>query len=165
VTGLDVPTRRFTVAPPGRWRATEKAHDATHGPSHAPADDAAAGERGSALVDFVLVGALTSLIFAAVLQLALIQHVRNTLVDCAAEGARYAALADRGVEEGAERTRALVSAGLSDRYAQEVSARRTQVDGLDVVEVRITAPMPVAGLLGPDRALTVVGHALAEGDG
>lgn len=38
-------------------------------------------ERGSAIVDFVLVGALTSLLFAAVLQVALVQHVRNTLPD------------------------------------------------------------------------------------
>ncbi|MDM8083809.1 pilus assembly protein [Cellulomonas cellasea] len=121
-------------------------------------------ERGSAIVDFVLVGALTSLLFAAVLQLALVQHVRNTLVDCAAEGARYAALADRSEEDGAERTRALVTAALSADYAQDVTARRAEVDGLDVVEVRITAPLPVAGLLGPGRGLTVVGHALAEGD-
>lgn len=128
------------------------------------ADAAAERERGSAIVDFVLVGALTSLLFAAVLQLALVQHVRNTLVDCAAEGARYAALADRSEEDGAERTRALVTAALSADYAQDVTARRAEVDGLDVVEVRITAPLPVAGLLGPARGLTVVGHALAEGD-
>ena len=120
-------------------------------------------ERGSAIVDFVLVGALTSLLFAAVLQLALVQHVRNTLVDCAAEGARHAALADRGVEDGVERTRALVTAALSADYAQDVTARRAEVGGLDVVEVRVTTPLPVAGLLGPARGLTVVGHALAEG--
>ncbi|MFI2752990.1 TadE family protein [Cellulomonas sp. P22] len=119
-------------------------------------------DSGSAVVDFVLVGALTSLLFAAVLQLTLVQHVRNTLVDCAAEGARYAALADRDLEDGAERTRALVSAGLSGSYAQDVTARRTQIDGLDVIEVQVTAPLPVAGLLGPARSLTVLGHAIAE---
>ncbi|WP_066582586.1 TadE family protein [Cellulomonas timonensis] len=129
-----------------------------------PDGGAAGRERGAAVVDFVLVGALTSLLFAAVLQLAIIQHVRNTLVDCAAEGARYAALADRSAEDGAERTRALVTAGLSGAYAQDVTVRHTEVNGLEVVEVRITAPMPVAGLLGPARGLTVVGHALDEGD-
>lgn len=110
----------------------------------------------------MLVGALTSLLFAAVLQLTLVQHVRNTLVDCAAEGARYAALADRDLEDGAERTRVLVAAGLSAAYAQDVSVRRTEIDGLDVIEVQVTAPLPVAGLLGPARSLTVLGHAVAE---
>lgn len=115
------------------------------------------------MVDFALVGGLVTLVFAGVLQLTLVQHVRNTLVDCAAEGARYAALADRTPEDGIERTRLLVDGALSSAYAQDVTARRTVVDGLDVVEVRVVAPLPVAGLLGPAGSLTVVGHALVEG--
>jgi Flp pilus assembly pilin Flp len=120
-------------------------------------------ERGSAVVDFALVGGLVTLVFAGVLQLTLVQHVRNTLVDCAAEGARYAALADRTPGDGIERTRLLVDGALSSSYAQDVTARRTVVDGLDVVEVSVVAPLPVAGLLGPAGSLTVVGHALVEG--
>lgn len=120
-------------------------------------------ERGSAVVDFALVGGLVTLVFAGVLQLTLAQHVRNTLVDCAAEGARYAALADRTPEDGIERTRLLIDGALSSAYAQDVTARRTVVDGLDVVEVRVVAPLPVAGLLGPAGSLTVAGHALVEG--
>lgn len=120
-------------------------------------------ERGSAVVDFALVGGLVTLVFAGVLQLTLAQHVRNTLVDCAAEGARYAALADRTPEDGIERTRLLIDGALSSAYAQDVTARRTVVDSLDVVEVRVVAPLPVAGLLGPAGSLTVAGHALVEG--
>nr|WP_231716034.1 TadE family protein [Arthrobacter zhangbolii] len=52
-------------------------------------------ERGSAVVDFVLVGALVGLVFMAVIQLALVLHVRNTLIDAAATGDRYGTLADR----------------------------------------------------------------------
>ena len=119
-------------------------------------------DHGSAVVDFVLVGALITVLFAAVLQLTLAQHVRNTLVDCAAEGARYAALADREPQDGVDRARMLIEADLSAAYAEDVTARRTDLDGLDVIEVQVTAPLPVAGLLGPNRSLTVVGHALVE---
>jgi len=119
-------------------------------------------DRGSAVVDFALVGGLVALVFAGVLQLTLAQHVRNTLVDCAAEGARYAALADRTTEDGVGRTRQLIAAALSSSYAQDVTARRTVIDGLDVVEVTVVAPLPVAGLVGPAGSLTVAGHALAE---
>lgn len=43
----------------------------------------------------MLIGALTTVLFAGVVQLAVALHVRATLVDCAAEGARYGSLADR----------------------------------------------------------------------
>ena len=120
-------------------------------------------DRGSAVVDFALVGGLVALVFAGVLQLTLAQHVRNTLVDCAAEGARYAALADRTSQDGVGRTRQLIAAALSSAYAQDVTARRAVIDGLDVVEVTVVAPLPVAGLVGPAGSLTVAGHALVEG--
>jgi hypothetical protein len=118
-------------------------------------------ERGSAVVDTVLVGALTTLLFASVLQLGLALHVRSTLIDCAAEGARYGALADRTTEQGAARAADLIGMSLSPSFAEQVTARRAELDGLPVVEVRVTAPLPVLGLLGPST-LTVTGHALAE---
>lgn len=110
----------------------------------------------------MLVGALTTVLFAGVLQLALVQHVRSTLVDCAAEGARYGALADRSPADGAARASELIASALHPRYASEVAAHRTVVDGLDVVRVEVTAPLPVLGLLGPSGTLTVAGHALEE---
>lgn len=103
-----------------------------------------------------------TLVFAGVLQLTLALHVRNTLVDCAAEGARYAALADRSPEDGAARTRALIGLSLATGFADDVTVVETTIDGLAVVEVRVTAPLPVAGLLGPAGTLTVTGHALEE---
>lgn len=109
----------------------------------------------------MLVGALTTLLFAAVLQLGLVLHVRATLVDCAAEGARYGALADRSPADGAQRTRDLIALSLSPGYARDVTAEATVLDGLDVVRVEVTAPLPVLGLLGPST-LDVDGHALRE---
>lgn len=119
-------------------------------------------DAGSAIVDFALVAGLVTLVFAAVIQLTLALHVRNTLVDCAAEGARYAALADRDPEDGAARTRALIGLSLVPAFADDVTVVETTIDGLAVVEVRVTAPLPVAGLLGPAGTLTVTGHALRE---
>ena len=92
----------------------------------------------------------------------MVLHVRNTLIDCAADGARYGALADRGPADGAARARALISQDLSGRYAEHVDAGYENVDGLDTVVVRVSAPLPVLGLVGAGRVLTVSGHALAE---
>lgn len=114
------------------------------------------------MVDFALVSGLLALVFAGVVQVTLAVHVRNTLIDCAAEGARYAALADRGPQDGAARTRALIEASLAPAYAQDVSAAPTDLGGLPVIEVRVTAPLPVAGLWGPAGAVSVTGHALRE---
>ncbi len=116
---------------------------------------------GSAVVDAVLVGALTTLLFASVLQLGFALHVRATLIDCAAEGARYGAMADREPVDGAARAADLITMSLASAYAQDVTATRAVLDGLPVIEVEVTAPLPMLGLVGP-TTLTVRGHALAE---
>ncbi|MDC7120234.1 pilus assembly protein [Cellulomonas fimi] len=127
-----------------------------------PWDDPPFHDGGSAVVDFVLVGALVTVLFVAVVQLALAQHVRNTLVDCAAEGARYGALDGHDPADAVARARDLVTQSLSATYAADVSAVRTTLDGIEVVEVTVRAPLPVIGLVGPGGALTVRGHAYAE---
>ncbi|EYR63258.1 pilus assembly protein TadE [Actinotalea ferrariae CF5-4] len=119
-------------------------------------------DAGSAVVGFVLVSLLTTVVFLGVLQVALALHVRATLVDCAAEGARYGALADRTPADGAARARELVAASLSPRFAEQVEGSRAVLGGLDVVRVEIVAPLPVLGLLGPGGVVEVDGHALAE---
>src|SRR5690606_11792968 len=84
-------------------------------------------DRGSAVVEYVMVAGLVAMIFAATLQLALALHVRNTLIDAAAAGARYGTLADRSPEDGVERTRRIVSGALGPRYAQDVVATTAAV--------------------------------------
>jgi Flp pilus assembly protein TadG len=115
---------------------------------------------GAAVVEFVLVGVLLCLLFLAVAQVGLALYVRNTLVACAAEGARYGADADRNPDDGAAYARALISRALSYRFARDVTA------GYDVrtgaVEVQVRAAVPVVGLLGPPRTMVVRGHALEE---
>jgi hypothetical protein len=121
------------------------------------------GDQGAAVVDFVLVGTLVTLVFVGLVQLAVILHVRTTLIDCAGDGARYGALADRTPADGVTRARQLITEDLSATYAQDVQAGTEQFDGLPTVYVRVRAPLPVIGLLGAGRMLTVTGHALQEG--
>ncbi|GAA2169261.1 hypothetical protein GCM10009845_35110 [Pedococcus bigeumensis] len=119
-------------------------------------------ESGSAVADFVLVSALVSVLFVAILQVGLTLHVRNTLISCASEGARLGARAGSSPQEGAARTRDLISASLSSRFAGDVSADVTVDDGVLVVAVRVRAPLPVLGPLGPDDGFDLVGHAFLE---
>ena len=119
-------------------------------------------ERGAAVADFAMVSILVVVLFLSVFQLGLALHTRNTLISCASEGARLGARADAVPGQGVSRTQALISQSLSPRYARRVTIREAVVEGVRVVEVRVVAPVPVIGLLGPDDRLDVVGRAFVE---
>ncbi|PWC04452.1 TadE/TadG family type IV pilus assembly protein [Agromyces badenianii] len=119
-------------------------------------------ERGSAVAEFTLVGILLTVLALAVVQLALALHVRNTVLDAAAEGARSAALAGSSAGAGITRTRELISAAVSAEYADEIEAGVSTIGGIPVAWVTVRAPLPVIGLLGVDRTLEVTGHAALE---
>ena len=119
-------------------------------------------ERGSAVVDFVLVLVVLVPLVLGVLQVALVLHVRNTLASAAAEGARYAATLDRGPADGVSRTRSQIDGAVSGRFAQDVEAHPATVDGAPGVEVVVRATVPALGLGGPGIELTVTGHAVEE---
>lgn len=122
-------------------------------------------EDGSAVVDFVLVSVLVVVLFLVVLQVGLALHVRNVLVASAAEGARYAANADRGAADGERRTRQAVASALSQRVADRMTYTVSEVigpGGATVVEVRVHGPLPVVLLPAVPFTLTVRGHALEE---
>lgn len=123
---------------------------------------ALSGERGAAVPEFVLVAALLTVVALSVIQLGLALHVRNTAVDAAAEGARYAALAGASLEDGAERTRDLLATALGPGYARDVSADYTDHLGHPATVVTVRAPLPLLGLFGVDDALEVSGHAAVE---
>jgi Flp pilus assembly protein TadG len=119
-------------------------------------------ETGSAVVEFVGVLALLLLLFLVIFQLGVVLHVRNVLAAAAAEGARYAANADRSDAEGAERTREAIATGLSARLARSmtVTVRPDPADPA-VVEVTVSGPVPLFVPVSPFR-ITVHGHALEE---
>jgi Flp pilus assembly protein TadG len=120
------------------------------------------GDAGSAVVDFTLVGILLTFLFLALLQLGLALHVRNTLVASAAEGARYGANADRTPADGAAVTRQIIRDSLADSFADDVTSGLETVEGVTTVVVRVDARLPLFGLLGPPRGISVRGHALEE---
>jgi Flp pilus assembly protein TadG len=122
----------------------------------------AADEAGAAIVDFVLVMVVLLPLVLGILHLALVLHVRNTLVAAASDGARLAATADRGPSEGVARTREQIAGAISGRFAQRVTAREIVLDGRAAVEVEVVADVPPLGLWGPAVRLDVAGHAIEE---
>ena len=110
-----------------------------------------------------MVAALLLCVAMGVFQLGLALYVRNTLISAASEGARFGARADAQPADGAARTQALISSALSPSFAQDVSAARSVTTaGVRVVEVRVSAPLPVIGPIGPAGALSVSGRAFSE---
>jgi hypothetical protein len=114
-------------------------------------------------------------LFVAILQLGLSLYVRNTIVACAHEGARYGAdanLVAQGTQvaaaQAAARTTQCIDGSLSGDFSRAVAAEPSDVrtpSGADVpvIEVNVSSPVPVIGLfgLGP-RVLHVTADALQE---
>lgn len=120
-------------------------------------------EAGSAVVEFVGVTALLLLLFLVIFQLGVVLHIRNVMAAAAADGARYAANADRTEADGVQRARDAIATGLSAELARDVDVTATLLaDDPGVVEVTISGPAPLlVPKLSPFR-ITVRGHALEE---
>ena len=119
-------------------------------------------ESGSAVVDFVMVGALVIVVFVALLQVALGVYARNVLTDAAGDGARRAALVGGTEAEARQRVQVLTDAALRRGYVDTVTVSRVPSGDLRIVEVTVTAPFPVLGLFGLGGTLRVTGHAIDE---
>jgi hypothetical protein len=118
-------------------------------------------ERGSAVAGFALVS-LAVLPLVMAIQLAVVWHIRNTLVDAASEGARYGAGYQRSASAAAARARAAADASLDDRLVDRVAGHETRVHGQPGIEVDLSADVPLLGLWGPTIRLHVRGHAVSE---
>jgi Flp pilus assembly protein TadG len=119
-------------------------------------------ETGSAVVEFVLVGTLLTLLTLSVIQLGLALLIRNTVLDAASEGARYGALADNQIGDAVQRTRDLITTAIGPAYAQDVTVAVGTYRGHPADIVTVRAPLPVIGLVGLPGALEVTGHAAIE---
>ena len=122
----------------------------------------ACNESGSAVVDFVMVGALVIVVFVALLQVALGVYARTVLTDAAGDGARRAALVGGTEAEARRRVQTLSDAALRRGYVDTVTVSRVPSGDLTIVEVTVKAPFPVLGLLGLGGTLTVTGRAVDE---
>ncbi|WP_346622092.1 TadE/TadG family type IV pilus assembly protein [Blastococcus montanus] len=131
-----------------------------------PADRRDDGERGSAVVDFVLVSMLIVALLLAVLQVAVYAHVRNVVTAGAQEGARYAAMADVDSALGAGRTVEVVARATSVQTAQGLactSGEEADPGGATLVVVRCSGAVPsLLAALGNVLPLEVTGRAMKE---
>lgn len=119
-------------------------------------------ERGAAVSEFAMLAGLVSVLLLAAAQLALALHLHNTATAHVIEGARYGARADSTPADGAARARTLLESSLPGTGGVSVTAGRTVVAGVEVVEVSASLDLPVFGPFGPADAMTVVGQAYAE---
>lgn len=119
-------------------------------------------DSGSAVIEFVLVGALLTVLTLSVIQLGLALLIRNTVLDAASEGARYGALADNTMQDGVARTRDLITTALGPGYARDISIDRGSYLGAPADIVTVKAPLPLIGLVGIPNGLEVQGHAAVE---
>jgi Flp pilus assembly protein TadG len=125
------------------------------------------GERGNAVVDFVLVSMLIVALLLAVLQVAVYVHVRNVVTASAQEGARYAANADVDSAAGAPRTLEIVAAATGRQTAEGLtctSGEEPDRTGLTLVAVRCSGSVPsLLAVLGNLLPLKATGRAVKEG--
>lgn len=105
-----------------------------------------------------------------VMQLALALWVHTVLIDAAAAGAYAASGADVPAQSAERVVRQSLASTLGEGYVSSVEVSRVALSGVDngfgtstveVVEVRLRAPVPLVGLVGIGE-VAVVGHALAE---
>ena len=109
-----------------------------------------------------MVGALLTVLTLSVLQLGLALHIRNTVLDAASEGARFAALADNGLPDGIARAKDLITVALGPGYAAHISASYGRYLGHSSTIVTVRTPLPFIGLIGLENGLEVAGHAALE---
>jgi TadE-like protein len=120
------------------------------------------GDGGSAVVEFVLVGALLTVLTLSVIQFGLALLVRNTVLDAASEGARFGALADNSPTDGVERTRDLITTAIGPGYARDVTAAVGTYRGHPADIITVITPLPLIGLIGVNHTMEVKGHAAME---
>ena len=117
---------------------------------------------GSAVAEFVMVSGLLVILALSVIQLGLVLFIRNTVVDAAAEGARFGALADNSATDGIARSVDLITTALGPGYATNVTASTGSYLGHPALTITVQTPLPLIGLIGLDNGLEVSGHAAIE---
>ena len=119
-------------------------------------------DSGSAVAEFALVALLLTLILAGALQIGLVIHVRNTVIDSAIAGARQASLADQSPRDGQRLTADLIRVSIGERYAQKVTVSTSRRGQVEIVDVSVSTPLPVLGLWGPAEVWQLHGRSVVE---
>lgn len=121
-------------------------------------------ERGSAVVDFVLVMLVLVPLVVAIMQVALVLHVRNTVALAASEGARHAATWGATPQDGLARTKEGWAGAVSSRFVTGTRIETVELAGAPAYRVVVEVEVPALGLGGPGVGFEVSGHAVVEPD-
>lgn len=123
-------------------------------------------ERGSAVVEHVMVLAVLLVIALGVVQVTLLVHVRAIAVASAAEGARSAAGAGSDPGAGGPAAEQVLRGALGPAYAGGVrctGADDRDPSGVDQVRVQCAGSVPLRVLGIGSVTIHVTGHAVREG--
>lgn len=105
-------------------------------------------DSGAIVAESAMIIALVTLLCGTILQLGIIIHTRNTMIDAASAGARHAALADRNLVDGQQRTSTLLTSTIPNAASAEVAISRDN-DG-ELITVTISHQLPLLGFMtGP----------------
>lgn len=123
-------------------------------------------ERGSSVVEFVLITTLLLLLLFGVLQVGVYLYVRNVVAAAAADGARFAASAGSAPSAGGQRADELLRAALHSGGSSircDATLARDTASGLDVVTVRCAGRVrSVFAPIGAWLSIDVTGSSLRE---
>ena len=119
-------------------------------------------QAGSVLVEWSLVAVLVMAVTAALLQLTLSLYVRTILADAASDAARQAALVGASDAEANARVQQLCHGALRAKYPTKSEVSHLQRGSVSLVQVQVSAPLPVIGLWSPTGSVVVRGHAVDQ---
>jgi Flp pilus assembly protein TadG len=121
-------------------------------------------ETGSAVVEFVLVGALMLFVTFGVIQVGLVLHARNVLASDAAEGARHAASLSVPVSSGATVAEDLAKRSVpgAGKGLTCTSREATGAGGLELAEVTCVADLQLTFVPMGSIHLSVTGRSIKE---
>ena len=105
-------------------------------------------ERGSAVVEFVLVAVVAVVLALTLVQLGLFLWERNALMGSLSEGARVAATEGRTVADGKRVAVELLRRAAGGRVASAVPIQGAEADGLVELRAEGTLPSFVPGVPG-----------------
>lgn len=109
---------------------------------------ASTSESGSIIAESAMIIALITVLCATILQLGVIIHTRNTMIDAASAGARHAALADRSMADGEDRAVHLLTNSIPHAETANVAINR-DASG-ELITVTIDHQLPIFGFMtGP----------------
>ena len=119
---------------------------------------AQAAERGSAVVEFVLVSAVAVALAMSLAQLGLFLWERNALMGSLSEGVRVAATEGRSVADGRRVATELLRRSVGGRVADAVPIDGTETAGVVVLRAEGTLPSFVPGVPGLPVRMTARMH-------